>query len=68
MASDEGWHSLGWSLRGRGCCSWTSPTNHLDLPSREAFETAFESFDGAALVITHDRFFIERFAGRVIEL
>ena len=44
------------------------PTNHLDLPSREAFEHAFDSFEGAALVITHDRYFIERFADRVIEL
>ena len=44
------------------------PTNHLDLPSREAFENAFDSFDGAALVTTHDRYFIERFADRVIEL
>ncbi|MBA4181493.1 MAG: hypothetical protein C0506_12960 [Anaerolinea sp.] len=44
------------------------PTNHLDLPSREAFETAFDSFDGAALVITHDRYFIDRFADRVVEL
>ena len=53
---------------GPGLLLLDEPTNHLDLPSREAFETAFESFDGAALVITHDRFFIERFAVRVIEL
>ncbi|MEP6871789.1 MAG: ABC-F family ATP-binding cassette domain-containing protein [Anaerolineaceae bacterium] len=55
-------------VTGPGLLLLDEPTNHLDLPSREAFETAFESFDGAALVITHDRYFIERFADRVIEL
>lgn len=44
------------------------PTNHLDVPSREAFESAFDSFEGAALVVTHDRYFMERFADRVVEL
>ncbi len=38
------------------------PTNHLDLPAREAFEQAFDGFDGGALIVTHDRYFIERFA------
>mgnify|MGYP001215703963 CR=1 FL=1 len=44
------------------------PTNHLDLASREAFEQALEGYTGAALVVSHDRRFIERFADRVIEL
>jgi ATP-binding cassette subfamily F protein 3 len=44
------------------------PTNHLDVPSREAFESAFDTFTGAALVVTHDRYFIERFAERIVEL
>jgi ATP-binding cassette subfamily F protein 3 len=44
------------------------PTNHLDVASREAFESAFDSFTGAALVVTHDRYFIERFADRVVDL
>jgi ATP-binding cassette subfamily F protein 3 len=44
------------------------PTNHLDLPSREAFETAFEGYEGASVVVTHDRRFIERFGDLVIEL
>ncbi|HKS91585.1 MAG TPA: ABC-F family ATP-binding cassette domain-containing protein [Tepidiformaceae bacterium] len=44
------------------------PTNHLDVPSREAFESAFESFTGAAFVVTHDRYFIDRFAQRVVDL
>ena len=44
------------------------PTNHLDLPSRESFETALEGFAGTALIVTHDRYFIERFADLVIDL
>ena len=42
------------------------PTNHLDIQSREAFESALEDFEGAMLVVTHDRYFIERFADRVL--
>ena len=44
------------------------PTNHLDIQSREAFETALEDFAGAMLVVTHDRYFIERFADRVLAI
>ena len=44
------------------------PTNHLDLPSREAFEAALDAFDGAAVIVTHDRYFIERFADTVVEI
>lgn len=42
------------------------PTNHLDIQSREAFEAALEDYHGAILAVTHDRYFIERFAGRVL--
>lgn len=38
------------------------PLNHLDLPSREAFESALSGFEGAILAIAHDRYFIDRFA------
>ena len=38
------------------------PINHLDLPSRGRFEQALHAFTGALLVITHDRYFIDRFA------
>ncbi|MPZ99983.1 MAG: ATP-binding cassette domain-containing protein [Dehalococcoidia bacterium] len=44
------------------------PTNHLDLPSREAFEASLAAFEGAAVVVTHDRYFIERWAETVLEL
>jgi len=44
------------------------PTNHLDIPSREALEAALDAYDGAMLVVTHDRRFIERFAQRLFEI
>jgi ATP-binding cassette subfamily F protein 3 len=41
------------------------PTNHLDIASREALEESLEEFPGTVLVISHDRYFINRFAQRV---
>ena len=41
------------------------PINHLDIASRERFEQALDAFDGTALFITHDRYFIERCATQV---
>ena len=38
------------------------PLNHLDLPSREAFEVALSTFDGTILTIAHDQYFIDHFA------
>ena len=38
------------------------PLNHLDLSSQESFENALGSFDGTILAITHDQYFIDRFA------
>lgn len=44
------------------------PTNHLDITSREALEAAIESFDGTALIISHDRYLIRRTATRCFRL
>ncbi len=44
------------------------PTNHLDIASREWIEEAVEAYDGALLFVSHDRYFINRFATRVWEL
>ena len=44
------------------------PTNHLDIASREALEEALDSFDGTILAVSHDRYFIDRVATRIIEL
>ena len=44
------------------------PTNHLDMDSREVLEDALEDFDGTILTVSHDRYFINRVANRVIEM
>ncbi len=44
------------------------PTNHLDMDSREVLEDALESFPGTILAISHDRYFINRFADKVCVL
>ena len=41
------------------------PTNHLDIASREWVEAAIEEFEGVLLFVSHDRYFIEKFADRV---
>jgi ATP-binding cassette subfamily F protein 3 len=44
------------------------PTNHLDLASREVLETALAAFPGTIVFISHDRYFINRIATRVVEV
>ncbi len=44
------------------------PTNHLDIASREWIEEAVEGYDGTLLFVSHDRYFINRFATRIWEL
>ena len=44
------------------------PTNHLDIDSKEALEAALEEFDGTIIAVSHDRYFIEKLANRIIEL
>ena len=42
------------------------PTNHLDADSREALEEALAGFEGTILAVSHDRYFINRFANRLL--
>ena len=44
------------------------PTNHLDIQSREWIEEAVEEYEGCLLFVSHDRYFIDRFAGRIWKL
>lgn len=44
------------------------PTNHLDIAGREALEAALQSYDGAILAISHDRYFINALAEKIVVL
>lgn len=44
------------------------PTNHLDIASREALEEALEEYDGTVIIVSHDRYFIEKLATRIIDI
>lgn len=43
------------------------PTNHIDIDTKEVFENALKDFDGTIIFVSHDRFFINKFADRIIE-
>ena len=44
------------------------PTNNLDIASAEVLENALDDFNGSVLVISHDRYFLDRAVGRILEL
>ena len=44
------------------------PTNHIDIPAKEVLEEAIEKFNGTLIFISHDRYFINKFADKTIEL
>lgn len=44
------------------------PTNHLDMTSRDALEQALADYDGTLLIISHDRYFLDKLVHRVIEI
>lgn len=43
------------------------PTNHIDIPTKEVLEDAIEDFDGTLIFVSHDRYFINKFADKTIE-
>ena len=44
------------------------PTNNLDIPSAEVLEDALDAYKGTILAISHDRYFLERIAARLVQL
>ena len=44
------------------------PTNHLDIPAKQMLEEALMEYQGAALVVSHDRYFIGQIANKIVEL
>jgi ATP-binding cassette subfamily F protein 3 len=55
-------------LSGDNCLVLDEPTNHLDIASAEVLEGALERYDGTVVVISHDRYFLDRIVDRIVEV
>ena len=44
------------------------PTNHLDIPSKQMLEQALFNYNGTALIVSHDRYFISKVANKIVEI
>jgi len=55
-------------LEGANCLLLDEPTNHLDIESVEMLEASLESFEGTAIFVSHDRYFLDRIADRILEV
>lgn len=55
-------------LEGGNFLLLDEPTNHLDIPSKEIIEDYLSDFSGSVLVVSHDRYFLDKVVDRVIEL
>jgi ATP-binding cassette, subfamily F, member 3 len=44
------------------------PTNHLDIPAKEMLEEALQNYDGTAVIVSHDRYFISQVANKIVEI
>ena len=44
------------------------PTNHIDIYTKEVFEEALDNFDGTMIFVSHDRYFINKFAEKIFEV
>src|SRR5581483_8564810 len=55
-------------LQGANLLMLDEPTNHLDIQSAEMLEESLEEYDGTLLMISHDRYFLDNVATRIVEL
>ncbi len=53
-------------LRSHNVLLLDEPTNHLDLPSREVLELALASWEGTLVVVSHDRYFLDKLCDRIL--
>jgi ATP-binding cassette, subfamily F, member 3 len=51
---------------GANCMLLDEPTNHLDVDSIEVLENALERYDGTVIAVSHDRYFLDRIADRIV--
>ncbi len=55
-------------LRPRNLLALDEPTNHLDIPAREVLESALEDYQGTMLIVSHDRYFLDRLVTKILHL
>ena len=55
-------------LSGANTLLLDEPTNHMDIESKEVFEEALAEFPGTAIIISHDRYFLQKIPDRILEL
>ncbi len=55
-------------LDGPNCLVLDEPTNHLDVESIEVLEDALERYDGTVIAVSHDRYFLDRIADRIVHV
>lgn len=55
-------------LGGANTLLLDEPTNHMDIESKEVFEEALAEFPGTAVIVSHDRYFLQRIPDRILEL
>ena len=49
------------------CLIFDEPTNHIDISTKEVLENELENFRGTFIFVSHDRYFINKFADKIIE-